>query len=144
MTTIRPMRWWDLDQVLAIEAEAFGATAWPAESFWGELARPDRYYVVAGDETVLGYAGLWSVPPDADIQTLAVSPSARGKGLGHDLLAHLLTQARAGACRRMHLEVKADNAAAISLYESAGFGLVRRRPRYYPDLSDAFVMGLDL
>ncbi|HQR80256.1 MAG TPA: ribosomal protein S18-alanine N-acetyltransferase, partial [Actinomycetota bacterium] len=136
------MKWWDLDQVLAIEQEAFGPTAWSAESFWGELARPDRYYVVAqGGDEVFGYGGLWLVPPDADVQTLAVSAAARGQGLGRQLLDHLVDEAKARGCRRLHLEVRADNAEAIRLYESAGFGLVRRRPRYYPDFSDALVMG---
>lgn len=141
---IRPLKWWDLEQVLAIEQEVFGPSAWPAESFWGELARADRHYVAAGADEVLGYAGLWLVPPDADVQTLAVAPAAQGRGLGRELLAHLIDTARARGCRRLQLEVRADNAAAIALYESAGFGTVRRRPRYYPDFSDALVMGLDL
>ena len=79
---IRAMKWWDLDRVLVIENDVFGATAWPAESFWGELARPDRHYVVADDGDVLGYAGLWLLAPDADVQTLAVTASAQGRGLG--------------------------------------------------------------
>jgi len=141
---IRAMKWWDLDEVLVIEKAVFAATAWPAESFWGELARPDRHYVVAEDGDVLGYAGLWLLAPDADVQTLAVAPGAQGRGVGSALLAHLIEHARGQGCRRVHLEVRADNAAAIGLYERAGFGHVRRRERYYPDFSDALVMGLDL
>ncbi len=141
---IRAMKWWDLDRVLVIENDVFGATAWPAESFWGELARPDRHYVVADDGDVLGYAGLWLLAPDADVQTLAVTASAQGRGLGAQLLAHLIGHARGHGCRRLHLEVRADNVAAIGLYERAGFAHVRRRVRYYPDFSDALVMGLDL
>lgn len=144
MTAIRALKWWDLDQVLAIEQDVFGPTAWSAESFWGELARSDRYYVAAGIDEVLGYAGLWLVPPDADVQTIAVSAAAQGRGLGRVLLGHLVDEARARGCRRLQLEVRADNDAAVRLYESAGFTIVRRRPRYYPDFSDALVMGLGL
>ena len=144
MTAIRPMKWWDLEQVLAIEQQVFGATAWPAESYWGELARADRYYVVAGDQQIRGYAGLWLMPPDADVQTIAVAPGAQGGGVGRDLLGHLMLVARQRGCRHLQLEVRADNATAIGLYEKAGFGVVRRRARYYPDFSDALVMGSDL
>jgi ribosomal-protein-alanine N-acetyltransferase len=138
------MRWWDLEQVIAIENEVFGPTAWSPESFWGELARADRYYVVADDGVVQAYGGLWIAAPDADVQTIAVAPGAQGRGLGRRVLDHLLEHARQDGCRRIHLEVRADNDAAIRLYENAGFGRVRVRQRYYPDLSDALVMGLDL
>lgn len=141
---IRPMKWWDLDEVLAIEQQVFGPTAWPPESYWGELARPDRYYVVADAGEVIGYAGLWLVPPDADVQTIVVAPDAQGGGLGRQLLDHLVAVARERGCRRLQLEVRADNDAAIALYTKAGFGLVRRRDRYYPDFSDALVMGSEL
>ena len=142
--TIRPMKWWDLADVLAIEQQVFGPTAWPPESYWGELARGDRYYVVAESGQIIGYAGLWLVPPDADVQTIAVAPGAQGHGLGRTLLDHLVAVARDQGCRRLQLEVRADNSAAIALYERAGFSVVRRRERYYPDFSDALVMGSDL
>jgi ribosomal-protein-alanine N-acetyltransferase len=138
------MRWWDLEQVIAIENEVFGPTAWSPESFWGELARADRYYVVATDGVVQAYGGLWLAAPDADVQTIAVAPGAQGQGLGRRVLDHLLDHARQDGCRRIHLEVRADNHGAIRLYENAGFVRVRVRERYYPDLSDALVMGLDL
>lgn len=136
---IRRMQWWDIEQVAAIDLEVFGATAWPVETFWSELARDDRYYVVADG----GYAGLWLSPPDADVQTIAVAPSAQGHGLGGQLLQHLMDHARAQGCRRLHLEVKAGN-PAIHLYEKFGFTTVRVRQRYYPDFTDAVVMEVAL
>ena len=98
---IRPMKWWDLEQVLTIETQVFGPTAWPPESYWGELARSDRYYVVAEHDGIVGYAGLWMLPPDADVQTIAVAPRGQGGGLGRTLLGHLMDVARsagAAAC----------------------------------------------
>lgn len=138
---IRPMQWWDLEQIAAIDQEVFGPTAWPVESFWQELARDDRYYVVAGE--IDGYAGLWLSPPDADVQTIAVATPAQGNGLGRALLQALVDRARAEGCRRLHLEVKAGK-PAIRLYESFGFRTVRVRERYYPDFTDAVVMEVDL
>jgi ribosomal-protein-alanine N-acetyltransferase len=142
--TIRPLRWWDLEHVLDIERQVFGANAWPAESFWSELARQDRYYVVAEDDSVRGYGGLWIAAADCDVQTVAVDPAVQGRGVGRLLLDHLVQHARELGCRRVHLEVRRDNAPAVRLYESRGFTRVRLRERYYPDLSDALVMGLAL
>lgn len=141
---IRQMKWWDLEQVQAIEDEVFGATAWSPESFWSELAREDRYYVVAEDGGIVGYAGAWLVPPEADVQTVAVAPQARGRGLGEQLLGHLIAHARDRGCRRLQLEVKAGNESAIGLYRRLGFVKIRVRERYYPDFTDAHVMGLEL
>jgi ribosomal protein S18 acetylase RimI-like enzyme len=86
---------------------------------------------------------LWLSPPEADVQTIAVAPVAQGGGLGALLLGDLLDHARAQRCRRVHLEVKAGNPAQ-GLYERFGFRVVRVRPRYYPDFTDAVVMGLEL
>ncbi len=141
---IRPLRWWDLERVLTIERAVFESNAWPAESFWAELAREDRYYVVAEDEVVRAYGGLWIAVPDCDVQTVAVDPKMQGRGIGRVLLDHLVQHARDIGCRRVHLEVRSDNVPAIRLYESRGFARVRLRERYYPDLSDALVMGLAL
>jgi ribosomal-protein-alanine N-acetyltransferase len=40
----------------------------------------------------------------------------------------------------MFLEVAPGNAAARALYASAGYAEVGRRPRYYPDGSDALLL----
>lgn len=141
---IRTMKWWDLGDVLTIEQQVFGPTAWSPETYWAELARDDRYYVVADEAEVLGYAGLWLMPPDADVQTIAVAPNSRGRGIGSQLLEHLVGHARAAGARRLQLEVKAGNDEAIALYRRFGFEVLRLRPRYYPDFTDALVMEVGL
>lgn len=138
---IERMRWWDLPAVHAIEESLFPDDSWSAEQFWQELAQPTRYYVVArdGDELV-GYAGAFLLPPDADIQTVGVRSDQQGKGIARALLADVLTHVdRSGATHTM-LEVRAGNDAALHLYERLGFTTISRRPRYYPDGEDAVIM----
>lgn len=143
--TIRPMRWWDLDAVMAIETEVFDSTAWSAAQFWGELAQPTREYVVAEDaEGVAGYAGLFVLPPDSDIQTVAVAPRVRGTGLGRLLVEQLVAAAADRGCTAMMLEVRADNDVARGLYESLGFATVSTRRSYYGPGMDAVIMRCDL
>lgn len=142
---VRPLRWWDVGAVLPLERELFGATAWSPEVFWAELAQErTRWYVVAedGDGTLLGYAGLLHNGAEADVQTLAVAPAARRRGIGALLLRALLGEAARCGCTSVMLEVRADNAGAIALYERFGFERVSVRRGYYPGGVDAWVMRL--
>ena len=139
----------DLDAVMAIETSVFVTDAWSRDGMRQELASPDGWYLVAtpeSDDTLIeGYAGLQVLPgaPDADVQTIAVLPHARGRGLGRTLMTQLLNEARRRGVREVFLEVRADNPGAQALYLSLGFEQIAVRPRYYmPDGVDAFVMRL--
>lgn len=143
MTTMqaRPMRWWDIEEVHAIEQEVFAETAWTAAQFWSELAQEDRsYLVVESADRIAAYGGVMVRPPTADIQTIAVAPADRGRGLARDLLGRLLSIAEAGECTEVLLEVRADNDPAIALYASEGFEVIARRTSYYGPGQDALIM----
>jgi ribosomal-protein-alanine N-acetyltransferase len=140
------MRWWDIEQLLPLERELFGPSAWPAETFWAELAHPEtRWYVVVVDdrERLIGYAGLLAPGAEADVQTVAVAPAAQGHGVGGILLAALIEKARERGATSLLLEVRADNESALGLYRSRGFEQIALRRRYYqPEDVDAVVMRL--
>ncbi len=136
-----PMRWWHLPQVRAIEVDLFPTDPWSTEQFWQELSQPTRTYRVAveGDE-VVGYAGTFAMPPDADIQTVAVRADRQGQGIARRLLVALLDQVEQRGATHTLLEVRADNAGALGLYESLGFARISERRRYYPDGGDALIL----
>ncbi|HSF99117.1 MAG TPA: ribosomal protein S18-alanine N-acetyltransferase [Ornithinibacter sp.] len=147
MTVLREVHWTDIDQLTRLEHELFADDAWSEQTWWAELAgRPRREYLagVEGGE-VLGYGGLDHAGEVADIMTVAVTPAARGRGLGRRLLDELEARAAAGRAASVMLEVRADNVAAIGLYERAGYVVVSTRRRYYqPGDVDALVMRKDL
>lgn len=130
---LRQMRWWDVVEVARLERECFLAEPWSAETFLSELALDSRAYVVAHDSrgAFVGYLGCALVGPDAEVQTIAVAPRARGAGLGRQLVEHALEVTRSRGARRLHLEVRADNGDAIRLYRRAGFVEQGRRRGYY-------------
>jgi len=141
--TVRAMRWWDVEEVAALERELFAHDPWSVEQFWGELAHvPEtRWYVVHDDDSgVDGYVGLFAVPPEADVQTIAVAPRSQGRGLGRELLDALVDEAVRRGCTQLFLEVRVDNDAAIGLYERTGFVRQGRRRGYYGDGVDALVL----
>ncbi len=141
------MRWWDLDQVLPIERDLFGAEAWTPAQFWSELARvpESRWYAVArAGERIVGYAGVFLVGAEADVQTVAVSNEAQGRGVGRRLVEALASRARDAHASALHLEVRADNEPALALYDRLGFEADGRRRDYYGRGRDAVLMTLRL
>lgn len=142
----RPAALADLPALMRLETSTFVSDAWSDEAMRGELASPHGWYVVAvdaSDDAILGYAGL-SCPRGlhaADVQTIAVTEAARGRGIGRALLTRLLAEAHARGAREVLLEVRADNPVAQALYSSLGFEPIAVRPHYYqPDDVDAVVM----
>ena len=140
-TELRRMRWWDIPSVMAIEESVFPDTAWSSAQFWSELAQDDRAYLVMEQSgRIAAYGGVMVRPPIADIQTIAVDSDHRGRGFARDLLERLLATAERSGCSEVLLEVRADNAAAIALYESEGFEAIARRTSYYGPGLDALIM----
>jgi len=143
---MRPMRWWDIPAVMALEAELFGDESWTDTMFWSELAERDtRYYVVVDGDApggLAGYAGLCAYAPhEAYIQTLGVAAACQGRGLGRELLHTLIDEADRRGCVRLDLEVRADNQVARGMYAAHGFREIGLRPGYYqPSGTDAVVM----
>ncbi|MFB7516946.1 ribosomal protein S18-alanine N-acetyltransferase [Streptomyces sp. NPDC056144] len=144
------MRWWDIEPVLALEAELFPEDAWSAGMFWSELAHSrgpgaTRRYIVAEDAAgrLVGYAGFAAAGGLGDVQTIAVARDQWGTGLGARLLSDLLHHATAFECDEVLLEVRVDNTRAQKLYERFGFEPIGFRRGYYqPGNVDALVMRL--
>jgi ribosomal-protein-alanine N-acetyltransferase len=143
---LHEMRWWHVADVHALEQDLFGSTAWSPESFWGELARPNRRFLVAleGDR-VVGYGGVAVTGADADVQTIGVAREQQGRGTGRALLRALRTEVVEAGATHLLLEVRADNEPAQRLYRSEGFVQIAQRARYYqPDDVDALILRADL
>jgi ribosomal-protein-alanine N-acetyltransferase len=81
--------------------------------------------------SLVGFILSRLVVDEAEILSVAVTSSRRGKGLARRLLdLHLRRLAGLGA-RAVFLEVDEHNVPALRLYGRAGFGEVGRREAYY-------------
>lgn len=151
---IRPATVGDLDAIMELETSTFGSDAWSRSTMRAELGGRHGHYLVAErvegqhpDAALAGYAGLLAPArsSQADIQTIAVAPDARRRGLGRALMVALLAEARRRSASEVFLEVRADNPSAEALYLSLGFEQIAVRPKYYqPDGVDAHVMKVAL
>ncbi|WOC11307.1 ribosomal protein S18-alanine N-acetyltransferase [Gordonia sp. MP11Mi] len=137
----------DLPRCAELEAQLFaGDSPWPLAGFVAELrADHNRYFAArAADGTVVGYAGVSVLGPvddrECEVHTIAVDPAYQGFGHGRALLDALLDVAdREHAA--VFLEVRTDNAPAITLYERNGFTVAGTRRNYYqPSGADAYTM----
>jgi ribosomal-protein-alanine N-acetyltransferase len=129
-----------------IHAEAFPANqAWGAAAFTSMLALPGHFGLIAiSQDQPLGFALARAQGPEAEIVTIAVRPGAHGQGFGRLLLTSVMAEAARRGAVEIFLEVAEPNAAARALYAAAGAREVGRRPRYYADAADAFVLRIDL
>lgn len=79
------------------------------------------------DGAAIGYVSYDKLSTNGYIRNLVVAPGARGAGIGAALLTAAATELRArGATDKWHLNVKADNAPAIRLYERFGMRAAHR------------------
>ena len=96
------------------------------------------------DDSIVGYIGIKAVLDEADITNVAVHPQWRRRGIGQMLLTDLLGKAAGRNVKRIFLEVRVSNEAALALYSQAGFQIIDKRKNYYEKpKEDAYIMVWD-
>lgn len=143
--TIIPMTEANLTQVAALEKLCFPADPWSENIFRIALDDPGSAILLAQGEdgALLGYAVLYTVLDEGNLDNIAVAPQARRQGVADALLSTLTGFGRDRLAALM-LEVRASNAPAIALYEKHGFAAVGRRKNYYSaPREDAILMTLE-
>ncbi|MDR1894433.1 MAG: GNAT family N-acetyltransferase, partial [Spirochaetales bacterium] len=73
-------------------------------------------------------ASPWSAAYPAHLH-IDLLPPLQGKGWGRALIETLLGELRNRGCPGIHLEVSADNTAAIAFYTKMGFSVLRTAPQ---------------
>lgn len=116
-----------LAETLAAQHGASFARGWSAQEFEALLANPTTQAV----PSPYGFALLQIIPPEAELITISILPTSRRQGHGGTLLRQAVLAAQTRGATTMHLEVEADNTAALVLYGRAGFQPTGRRAGYY-------------
>jgi ribosomal protein S18 acetylase RimI-like enzyme len=96
----------------------------------------DVYCLALVGEDVLGYGMLrgWDRGYEIPSLGIAIHPAARGLGLGRAMMAYLHLEARRRGAPKIRLKVYPDNATAVSLYRSLGYG-------FLPELEEGQLVG---
>jgi ribosomal protein S18 acetylase RimI-like enzyme len=138
---IRPATPADLDALVALERASFTADHLSRRQYGKHLRSASAAVLAAVDATGLLGKAVVFFRRNSDIARLysiAVADAARGRGLGEALLSAAEGAARRHDARRMRLEVRHDNAAAIRLYERMGYRRFGAYAGFYEDGADAW------
>jgi len=133
----------DIPAIIALERACAEAPQW-GEAFWrggfpGETALRAVFVAEAGEQ-ICGYSVASYAVGIAELESVAVSESARRSGLGRALCERVMQWARERGAKSMQLEVRESNAAALSLYRRLGFVEQGKRPKYYKEPVEAAVL----
>jgi L-amino acid N-acyltransferase YncA len=140
VTAIRQMQPSDWPSVERIYAEGIATgdatfeTEPPTWDAFDAGRLPDHRIVAVEGGEVVGWAALSRTSPRTCYagvveHSVYVTTTARGRGIGRDLLEALLASADAAGLWTMQTSVFPENAASLALHERAGFRIVGRRER---------------
>jgi [ribosomal protein S18]-alanine N-acetyltransferase len=121
----------DAHALAALHARSFHR-AWSEGEFEALLSQSNivAHRAVVG-RALAGFVLSRMVTPEAEILSIAVARSRRGKGLAGQLLQLHLRRLAALGVGAVFLEVGEENMPALRLYRRAGFREIGRREAYY-------------
>lgn len=143
---VRPMRFQDIDAVLAIEKSVYDFP-WTLGNFRDCLEAGYSCWVLERGGRLVAYAVLMIAAQEAHLLNLCVARAQQGQGLGREFMDYLIRVARTNRAENMFLEVRPSNVAGRRLYESLEFSEYAVRRAYYPargGREDAILMGRSL
>ena len=132
----------DADRVYEIENASF-FEPWTKKNLIKELTANSllKHYVYELDGEIVGFYIASKVLDLVEIFTIAVDEDYRKRGIGRELLSHLIEKSKESGAREIWLEVSVKNFKAIGLYEKFGFEKDGIRKNYYQKLGeDAYNM----
>ena len=141
----------DLDAILEIaqacaEAPRWSHAQWLAALIPNQNTAPMRaVFAAEGNGGILGFAVASRAGELAELESVAVSQSARRKGIGKALCLEVMDWSRNAGASELELEVRASSDGALKLYRSLGFVEQARRRQYYRNpTEDAVLMAARL
>ncbi len=136
-----------LDVVLRVEQQAY-PHPWSQLNFTDALASGYQAQVLLADDTLIGYFVAMKGVDEVHLLNITVALAYRSQGWAQVMLDALATWSRGQGAQWLWLEVRANNARALGVYEAHGYRRVGQRKAYYPadhgQREDAIVMSLRL
>ena len=122
-----------------IDKECLSSECWSEKVFSENLRREDAITLIAEcDDKEAGFINIIKVLDEADINTVAVLPSFRRKGIADMLLSEIFSLC--DEINTFHLEVRESNIPAISLYKKNGFETDGMRKNFYSSPSENAIL----
>jgi ribosomal-protein-alanine N-acetyltransferase len=138
----------DAAKLAALHGASFHR-GWSEAEFEGLLAeRNTLTHRLRAGRHLIGFIISRCAADEAEVLSVAVASSWRGRGLSGGLLRHHLGHLAGRGIHKVFLEVEENNQPAVKLYRRAGFRTVGGRKQYYPQVDgtnlNALIMQRDL
>ncbi len=134
LTTDPDKRVATIKTVAAIEAVVQTQDAWNYQTLTDLLTQDSIKLFITTDTVeckVVGYCLYQVIFEQAEILRIGTHPDYQRQGIASQIFARLNEELQANQVESLLLEVRADNAAAIGLYEQQEFAVIHRRKGYY-------------
>jgi len=150
-TIIRRFELKDLDQVVNINKETLPEN-YPERFFRTIFAElPSAFqvcqlegiilgYTMARIETGLSHYSIFHRAKKGHTVSIAVKPAYRRKGIAKRLLKESITAMINQGATELFLEVRESNTAAVNLYKTMEYEIVKEIRHYYRDHESAYLM----
>lgn len=132
----------DILSVLKISNSCFkGNESWDAKSFKAELVNHlSHNFVITNNNIICGFANVWIIAGEANINSIAVDESLRGKGIGTSMLRSIFDYCINNNCNEITLEVRESNIIAQNYYKKLGFVIEGERKKYYSNNGESAIL----
>ncbi|MDR2034842.1 MAG: ribosomal protein S18-alanine N-acetyltransferase [Helicobacteraceae bacterium] len=138
----------DLNELAAFERRCFSDEDWRLNrrAFSYHLKRENYLIKAELNGALAGYALVFTAKNRdwARLYALGVDSAYYRRGIGAALLTNAIEYAKKLGKKRLFLEVRIDNAAAIALYKKFAFRKIALIKAYYPLGADGLKMNLEL
>jgi len=107
---------------------------WDEKAFSDLLSLPGTIaQIISFNDTPVGFSLYQMVEEDAEILTLGVLPTMRGRALGQLMLSQGIDFLKEAGVTRLFLEVSETNISGLKLYKNSGFLKIGMRKNYYKE-----------
>jgi ribosomal protein S18 acetylase RimI-like enzyme len=141
---LRPLTISQLDEVWRLDLRCFiDGEAYSRETFDYLLTAPEAvsYRAVTSGGVMVGFVvGLVEPDHTGHVTTVGVAPEHRRRNLAKRMMVQVEEGFRTRNVRLVRLEVRALNSPAQKLYESLGYSVTQRLPKYYSNGGDGLLM----
>jgi ribosomal protein S18 acetylase RimI-like enzyme len=138
---VRVRRPADDEFIVRLSLRAFGEYARDPGRTTLRMARAGATWILEGEQGALGFAvAIASADGSAELGAIALDESARGRGLGAELLGAVKRALAKARVRELTLHTALANLSALELFHKQGFVTERRLPRYYLNVFEACEM----